>query len=93
MIASNPVKARLREGGVSLGSFCLEFRTPGIGRLAAAAGAEFLIYDMEHSGWSTETIAWLAATSGSELVPVVRVPSIEANSIAPVLDSGAAGIM
>ena len=93
MIAFNPVKATLREGGVSLGSFCLEFRTPGIGRLAAAAGAEFLVYDMEHSGWSTETIAWLAATSGPDLVPVVRVPSTEASSIAPVLDSGAAGIM
>ena len=93
MIAPNAVKATLSEGGVSLGSFCLEFRTPGIGRLAAEAGAEFLIYDMEHTGWSTETIALLAASSGPDLVPVVRVPSAEANSIAPVLDVGAAGIM
>ena len=93
MIGPNAVKATLRAGGVSLGSFCLEFRTPGIGRLAAEAGAEFLIHDMEHTGWSTETIALLTATSGPELVPVVRVPSAEANSIAPVLDVGAAGIM
>ena len=93
MIGPNAVKAKLRAGGVSLGSFCLEFRTPGIGRLAAEAGAEYLIYDMEHTGWSTETIALLAASSGPQLVPVVRVPSAEANSIAPVLDVGAAGIM
>ena len=33
------------------------------------------------------------ATSGPGLEPIVRVPSIEANSIAPVLDVGAAGIM
>ena len=93
MIGPNAVKAKLRAGGVSLGSFCLEFRTPGIGRLAAEAGAEYLIYDMEHTGWSTETIALLAASSGPQLVPVVRVPSAEANSIAPVLDVGAAGVM
>lgn len=93
MIARNPVKARLGEGGVSLGSFCLEFSTRGIGRLAAGAGAEFMVYDMEHTGWGKETIAWLVATTGPGLVPIVRVPSIEANSIAPVLDLGAAGIM
>ena len=93
MIAENAVKRRLAGGEVVLGSFCLEFQTRGIGRLSAAAGADFLVYDMEHTGWSTETIAWLLAARGPDLTPIVRVPSMEANAIGPVLDVGALGIM
>lgn len=93
MIAENTVKRRLAGGEVVLGSFCLEFRTHGIGRLSAAAGAQFLVYDMEHTGWSTETIASLVASSGPDLAPIVRVPSAQANWIGPVLDVGALGIM
>ncbi|MBV8677832.1 MAG: aldolase [Planctomycetaceae bacterium] len=90
----NRVKRRLAEGGVSIGTFLLEFNTTGIARIAAAAGAEFTIVDMEHSGWGIETIRMLLATArGTEMVPLVRVPATEYHFIARVLDMGAMGIM
>jgi 2-dehydro-3-deoxyglucarate aldolase/4-hydroxy-2-oxoheptanedioate aldolase len=62
--------------------------------VAAAAGAEFAIFDMEHTGWSMETIRLLMATAQvAELVPMVRVPTAQYHFIARVLDVGALGVM
>lgn len=88
------VKKVLGEGGVSLGTFVFEFNTSGIARLAREAGAEFVIFDMEHSGWSVETIRNLIATTPRpDIVPVVRIPATEYHFVARVLDMGAMGIM
>lgn len=90
----NQVKRKLTAGGVSIGTFIFEFSTTGIARIAAAAGAEFLVFDMEHTGWSVETIRMLIATTGAtQSLPLVRVPTTEYDFIARVLDVGAAGIM
>ena len=90
----NPVKQKLLAGGVSLGTFVFEFDTPGIARIAGVAGAEFVVYDMEHTGWSVETIRRLIAVSPSDgPVPFVRVPASDYHFIARVLDSGAMGVM
>lgn len=90
----NAIKKRLLGGGNSIGTFVFEFNTTGIARIAAEAGAEFAVFDMEHTGWSIETIRLLIATSRStELLPLVRVPATEYHFIARVLDMGAAGIM
>jgi 2-dehydro-3-deoxyglucarate aldolase/4-hydroxy-2-oxoheptanedioate aldolase len=91
---NNPVKRRLREGGVAIGTMMFEFNTSGIARIAAEAGAEFAVFDMEHTGWSIETIRMLMATArAAELVPMVRVPSLQYHFIARVLDVGAMGIV
>jgi hypothetical protein len=37
----------LREGGIAIGTWLFEFNTPGIARLLASAGIDFLVYDME----------------------------------------------
>ncbi len=90
----NNVKRALREGGVPLGTMVFEFASPGMGRITASAGAEFAIFDMEHSGLSVETIKMLFATSrAADLVPMVRVPATEYHFLARVLDVGAMGIM
>lgn len=90
----NPVKRRLRAGEVALGTMMFEFATTGIARVAAEAGAEFAVFDMEHSGWSIETIRMLVATSrGANLVPMVRVPAAQYHFIARVLDLGALGVV
>jgi 2-dehydro-3-deoxyglucarate aldolase/4-hydroxy-2-oxoheptanedioate aldolase len=90
----NPVKRTLAGGGVSLGTMAFEFNTPGLARLAAGAGAEFCIFDQEHTGWSVETIKLLVATSGTtDMVPMVRVPTTQYHLIARALDVGARGIM
>lgn len=91
---TNRVKETLKRGGVSLGTMVFEFDSTGIGRLAAEAGAEFVIYDMEHTGWSIETVRQLIATTrAADTVPLVRVPATEYHFIARTLDMGAMGIM
>src|SRR3989442_14144200 len=52
---SNKAKALLRQRGVALGSMVFEFNTTGIVRIAAEAGADFLVFDMEDTGWGMET--------------------------------------
>src|SRR6476659_390897 len=71
-----------------------EFATPGIGPIAAQAGAEFAVFDMEHTGWSIETIRLLIATTrATNMIPLVRIPATEYHFVARVLDMGAMGIM
>ena len=90
----NAVKRTLAQAGVALGTMVFEFDSTGIARAAAAAGAEFVIFDTEHTGWSTDTVRTLVATArGAELVPMVRVPATQYHLIARPLDVGAMGIM
>ncbi|MBM3995631.1 MAG: aldolase [Planctomycetes bacterium] len=90
----NPVKKKLRDGHTALGHMVFEFATTGIARLAGAAGAEFVIFDMEHTGWTMETIRMLMATCREpHPVPMVRIPATEYHFVARVLDMGARGVM
>ena len=90
----NPVKQKIYDGHVSLGTFVFEFDSSGVARLACEAGSEFIVFDMEHTGWSVETIRTLLATTPMDrMVPMVRVPATEYHFIARVLDVGSMGIM
>jgi 2-dehydro-3-deoxyglucarate aldolase/4-hydroxy-2-oxoheptanedioate aldolase len=93
-LRTNHLKRTLSAGGASIGTFIFEFNTTGIGRLAAEAGAGFAVFDMEHTGWSIESIRMLIATTRStDIIPYVRIPAAEYHFIARVLDMGAMGIM
>lgn len=93
-MTDNHVKQKLRAGGIAMGVMCLEFATTGIGRLSAEAGAEFAVFDMEHTGWGLETIKMLVATSRStNLVPIVRPPTTDYHHIAHLMDVGAMGLV
>lgn len=90
----NKVKRTLKEGGTAIGTMAFEFCTPGLSRLSAEAGAEFIIFDMEHTGWSVETVRDLIATTDPDHIePFVRVPATQYHFIARVLDVGARGVM
>ncbi len=90
----NPVKARLAAGEPAFGTMAFEFFTPSLAQIVKAAGAEFLLYDMEHSGAGVETMkAQFACCRGIGLVPMVRVPATQYHFIARMLDAGAMGIM
>ena len=90
----NSVKHTIAAGGRSLGTMVFEFASSGIGRLAAGAGAEFVIYDMEHTGWSIETIRGLMATTrAADTIPMVRVPATQYHLLSRPLDVGAMGLM
>jgi 2-keto-3-deoxy-L-rhamnonate aldolase RhmA len=90
----NPVKAKLAVGKPAFGTFVMEFASPGLMPILAAAGAEFVILDMEHSGFGLETIKQqIASARGVGILPFVRVPAAEYQFIARALDVGALGIM
>jgi 2-keto-3-deoxy-L-rhamnonate aldolase RhmA len=94
MMRPNPLKERLAQGGQAWGTMAFEFFTPGLPAIAAAAGAEFLLLDMEHSGAAMETIkAVVAGCRGLELVPLARVPATQYHFIARLLDAGAMGVI
>jgi 2-dehydro-3-deoxyglucarate aldolase/4-hydroxy-2-oxoheptanedioate aldolase len=90
----NPVKRKLQAGEASFGALAWEFVTPGLPPVLERGGAEFCIFDMEHSGLSLETmrslIRWCRSTT---VVPLVRVPSHEYRYVAGALDAGAQGLM
>jgi 2-keto-3-deoxy-L-rhamnonate aldolase RhmA len=71
-----------------------EFFTPSLPQIVKAAGAQFLLYDTEHSGADVETMKWqFSACRGIGLVPLVRVPATEYHFVARMLDAGAMGVM
>jgi 2-dehydro-3-deoxyglucarate aldolase/4-hydroxy-2-oxoheptanedioate aldolase len=71
-----------------------EFATTGIARLAAAAGAEFVVFDQEHTGATLETVRMFTATARAcDLVPLVRVPAAEYHLLSGALDVGPMGAM
>ena len=90
----NPVKATLAAGGCAFGAMVFEFFAPGIPQICRNAGAEFILYDMEHTGLSFETLkTQIALCRGLPLVPMVRVPRGEYHFLARALDVGAQGVM
>src|SRR5271169_2705040 len=94
LVRPNPVRAALADGGTAYGLMAFEFFTPGLMAVLEAAGADFVVLDMEHSGIGIETIRQqIAASRGLGIVPIVRVPGSHYHLIAPVLDAGAMGIM
>jgi 2-keto-3-deoxy-L-rhamnonate aldolase RhmA len=89
---------RLREfvgkTDVKFGHFIVEFATPGIGHILKSAGCEFVLFDLEHSGFSFETVkSAMRYFEAADLPTIVRVPSKEYHHIARALDVGAEGIM
>ncbi len=91
---ANPLREKLQRGETAFGVLAFEFFTPGLPQVLAAAGAEYVILDMEHSGCGIETMKQqLAGARGVGIAPLVRVPALEYHLIAPVLDAGAMGIM
>lgn len=91
---SKALKQTLREGRVAIGTWVFEFNTPGIARLLSSAGADFVVYDMEHSGFGTDNIRSLIANSRAvDLAVLVRPPAGDYHLIAPLLDLGANGVI
>lgn len=92
--APRGLRAMCRSGRLHAGHFVVEFATPGIGHVLAGAGAEFCFLDMEHSGFSFETVkAALRFLQAGGVPALVRVPSGAYADVARALDCGAEGVM
>ena len=62
--------------------------------IVAGSGADFILFDMEHTGLGYETLKhMIAGCRGLDVAPLVRVPTSEYHFIARALDLGAHGIM
>ena len=88
------IKDSVQQGKVAIGTWIFEFDSPGVPRLLKSAGVDFVIYDMEHSGFGIDTVRNLIALSKPlNLAALVRPPAAKYHLIAPLLDIGAAGII
>ena len=80
--------------GLKVGVYIGEFATPGIGRIAASAGCDFAMVDMEHSGFGYETVkAVLRNLHDAGIASMVRPPSRDDHHVARALDVGAQAII
>jgi 2-dehydro-3-deoxyglucarate aldolase/4-hydroxy-2-oxoheptanedioate aldolase len=90
----NRIRQLLAEGKVPVGHMIWEFSTRGVAKIIEAAGADFVLIDMEHSGFHfgqvNDLLSWFKATP---VTPIVRVPAAEYHFIARVMDAGAHGVM
>jgi len=90
----NPVKQRLANGESVFGTMVFEFFSPGMPQIAKIAGAEFILFDMEHTAIDLDTVKQqVAYCRGIGLPPFVRVPATDYHFIAHALDAGAVGVM
>ena len=88
------VAAMLDRPGLKLGHYVSEFVTPGIGYILKEAGAEYVFFDMEHSGNSFETLNRALRFFEAADVPVLaRVPSDSYDHVARALDVGAEAVI
>lgn len=88
------IRKLLETRDLKVGSFVVEFATPGIGQIYAAAGAQFLFVDMEHSGFGFDTLkSVLRYLQAAGMPNIVRVPSKSRHHISLACDMGAEGVM
>jgi 2-dehydro-3-deoxyglucarate aldolase/4-hydroxy-2-oxoheptanedioate aldolase len=93
-MATPGLAAAIASDALLLGHFVMEFATPGIGPIVSAAGAQFLVLDMEHSGFGFETVKQVALSCRLVGLPLaVRVPAKQADLVGRALDMGAEAVM
>lgn len=93
MPSSNPLKQALAEGRKQVG-FWLSSMSPVVAEIAAGAGFDWLLIDMEHTGNDLGDVAHaLRACVGGTAEPVVRVPWNEPVVVKRLLDLGARSLL
>jgi 2-keto-3-deoxy-L-rhamnonate aldolase RhmA len=87
-------KDSLGKPALKVGAFLVEFVSPGIGEICKVAGCDFAVLDMEHTGFTYETVKSVVKyMHAADLPLIVRIPSREYHDIARALDIGADGVM
>jgi 2-keto-3-deoxy-L-rhamnonate aldolase RhmA len=86
---ANPMRAGVERGEPQIGTWLTMVRNPAILALLKAAGLDFARVDMEHTGFSMETIADLAVMARALNFPIaVRPPKANREWITRLLDVG-----
>ncbi len=75
------------------GSFVIEFDSPGMGHILKAAGCEYALLDMEHSGFGYDQLKrMLRFYQAADLPVIVSTVGGDYDMVARALDMGADGI-
>lgn len=87
-----PLKSRLAHGP-SMGLAWLALGSPSMAEIAAGAGAEAVVFDLQHGLWDRGGLEAGIGLAGRRAYTIVRVAEVGATAIAQALDAGADGIM
>ncbi len=92
-LKANPLKAALSAGRLQVGTWINLIRTPSILTLLKSAGLDYARVDMEHSSFSMETVADMAALARALDFPIlVRPPAGTREWVTRLLDAGVWGL-
>ncbi len=90
----NPLKKIWQAGGVAVGTMILYSTDIATIEIAAAAGLDFVMLDVEHRPHNPETIHDLAQVARlTGMAPLITTKDISYHAIDHALDSGASGIV
>ena len=90
----NPLRVKLDRGEPVFGTMVMEFASPGLPQVLAAAGADFVVYDQEAGCLDLAAVKnQIALTRGLPIVPLVNVPWHDYHLLVQPLDCGAMGLM
>ena len=90
---TNWVREKLRAGQSTIGCF-MGLGSPNVAELLAHLGFDWLVIETEHSALDSAQIEhMLMAMSGTDTIPLVRVPSSDPLFIQRALDFGALGVV
>ena len=88
-LPENAYRARAERGEIQIGTWITMIRTPSVLALLQAAGLDYARLDTEHSAFSIETVADMAALARALDFPlVVRPPEGNREWITRLLDAG-----
>lgn len=87
------LKERLRRGELTIGAW-ITFYDLGVAEIMAGTGYDWLMIDMEHAPFTSESLtAILLALDHHKVASIVRVPWNDPVRIKLILDLGAAGVL
>ncbi|MCA2969427.1 MAG: aldolase [Acidobacteriaceae bacterium] len=90
----NRLQQALAARGSAVGTMIMEFGTRGVAKILASTPVDFVMIDMEHTGFDTSHVADLCAWfKATDIAPFVRIPQNLYHFCARTLDAGALGIM
>lgn len=89
----NPIKRKLKRGETSMGVW-MDLDHPGVAEILADAGFDWIVFDTEHSHFTTTTLRGaMDALRRTEVSPLVRVPANDPVIIKQTLDLGPEGLV
>jgi 4-hydroxy-2-oxoheptanedioate aldolase len=87
-----PLRARLARSGYVLNGYC-SMPSPAAAEIYARQGFDCVTLDLEHGSIGFDAaVSMLQAMASADVVPMVRIPAVDAAQIGMLLDSGVLGI-